>query len=255
MKIKHGDFSKLAENYSKFRPSYSKEVLMSILGILNKTAINFADVGAGTGIWTRMISDTGIAKIVNAVEPDDKMRSFGENHPLNNNILWSKGTGECTGLKENQYDLVTMASSFHWVDFDKAMTEFHRILKPGGIFVALWNPRCIDDNPILVNIENKILELNPNIKRISSGKSKFVENLTKNLLSLDNFKNLTFIEGRHQSEQNKKEYIGAWESVNDVQHQLGEKFIDFMDYINHKIKSDQVIKTTYLTRAWLIRKI
>ena len=255
MKIKHGDFSKLAENYSKFRPTYSKEVLMSIIGILNKSDINFADIGAGTGIWTRMLSKNRNVKIVNAVEPDDNMRSFGENHLDNNDIVWSKGTGESTGLEDNKYNLVTMASSFHWVNFDKAMAEFYRILKPGGLFVALWNPRHIDDNSILVDLENKILDINPDIKRVSSGKSEFVENLAKNFLSLDGFENLTFIEGRHQSKQNKDEYIGAWESVNDIQHQLGEKFIDFMGYIDHKIKSEQIIKTTYLTRAWLVRKI
>ena len=140
-------------------------------------------------------------------------------------------------------------------DFNKAMKEFNRILKPGGVFVALWNPRFISDNQILVDIENKILELNPKLKRVSSGKSEFVENLAKNFLSLSNFESLTFIEGRHKSEQNKEEYIGAWESVNDIQHQLGEKFKDFMNYIDLKIESDQIIKTTYLTRAWLVKKI
>ena len=219
MKIKHGDFSKLAENYSKFRPAYSKDVLKSILGIINRKNINFADVGAGTGIWTRMVTNNNEIKIANAIEPDVNMRSFGQSHPLNNSIVWSEGTGESTNLPANKYDLVTMASSFHWVDFNKAMKEFNRILKPGGVFVALWNQRFISDNQILVDIENKILELNPKLKRVSSGKSEFVENLAKNFLSLSNFESLTFIEGRHKSEQNKEEYIGAWESVNDIQNQ------------------------------------
>ena len=70
-----------------------------------------------------------------------------------------------------------MASSFHWANFDNATKEFHRVLVNDGVFCALWNPRYIFNNPILVDIENKITELNPDIKRVSSGKSDFVENL------------------------------------------------------------------------------
>ncbi len=49
-----------------------------------------------------------------------------------------------------------MASSLHWANFDKACDEFHRILRPGGVFVALWNPRFIEANPLLVEIEAQI---------------------------------------------------------------------------------------------------
>jgi SAM-dependent methyltransferase len=52
--------------------------------------------------------------------------------------------------------IVRMASSLHWANFDKACDEFHRILRPGGVFVALWNPRFIEANPLLVEIEAQI---------------------------------------------------------------------------------------------------
>jgi ubiquinone/menaquinone biosynthesis C-methylase UbiE len=49
-------------------------------------------------------------------------------------------------LADGSVDLVSMASSFHWADFDTACDEFHRILRSGGVFVALWNPRLIEVN-------------------------------------------------------------------------------------------------------------
>ena len=39
--------------------------------------------------------------------------------------------------------------------FDKATSEFSRVLKPDGCFVALWNPRLIEANPLLVEIERR----------------------------------------------------------------------------------------------------
>ena len=72
-----------------------------------------------------------------------------------------------------------MASSFHWADFDKACDEFHRILRPGGVFAALWNPRLIEANPLLVEIEGEITQLKPDIKRVSSGRSGLTERLPR----------------------------------------------------------------------------
>ena len=55
--LKAGDFTGLASDYSKHRPDYCPSVLKALVGLLGKpaTEIDFVDVGAGTGIWTRMV--------------------------------------------------------------------------------------------------------------------------------------------------------------------------------------------------------
>ena len=138
--------------------------------------IDAADVGAGTGIWTMMLAACGLRSIT-AVEPDDEMRRQGILASQGKNISWRKGTGEATGLANESFHLVTMASSFHWVDFDKGCAEFQRILRPGGRFVALWNPRLIEINPLLVEIEREITRLKPDIRRVSSGRSGLTDRL------------------------------------------------------------------------------
>ena len=251
--LKHGDFTNLAEDYAKYRPEYSRSALEALLSLVNKEVIDFADVGAGTGIWTRMVANHPKVNVAYAVEPNDNMRQFGKNN--DSLIIWQKGSGEDTGLKNDSFDLVSMASSFHWVDFDKGMKEFARILRPGGRFVALWNPRYMEDNQVLVDIENKLKELMPDMKRVSSGKSKFVEELTNKFLSCEDFDDLVFMEGRHSVNLTKEQYVGAWQSVNDIQYQLGEKkFVEFMDYVQQKIAPLEYVKSTYLTRAWSIRR-
>jgi len=55
--------------------------------------------------------------------------------------------------------------------FTKACDEFHRILRPVGVFAALWNPRFIEANPLLVAIEAEITRLKPDIRHVSSGRS------------------------------------------------------------------------------------
>lgn len=254
-KIKHGDFTGLASNYSKFRPSYAASVANAILGILNRQVsdVDFVDVGAGTGIWTRLIEEKGV-KSVRAVEPNEDMRNTGQNDS-SKNIEWMNGSGEDTGLASDSADLLTMASSFHWVDFDQGTKEFHRILKPGGCFAALWNPRFIEANPLLVEIEAQLNHFAPNLKRVSSGRSGITETLLKKLSESPYFSDVSYVEGYHSVRQTPEEYLGVWWSVNDIRAQAGESaFNKFMDYVTDKVEDLPFIETTYQTRAWVAKR-
>ena len=148
-----------------------------------------------------------------------------------------------------------MASSFHWADFDQACDEFHRVLRPGGLFVALWNPRLIETNPLLVEIEEQITRLKPDVKRVSSGCSGITERLTEILSAKPQFTDVLYLEGRHSVQQTPEQYLGAWRSVNDLRVQLGPELFDqFLDLTEKRIAGLTAIETTYLTRAWAARR-
>ena len=254
--MKAGDFTGLASDYSLHRPDYSPEVLHKLLSLLPRPVeqIDFVDVGAGTGIWTRMVHAIGVKSAI-AIEPNEDMLSHGQIDSSVLNMRWMPGSAESTGLTDHCCDWVSMASSFHWADFDKAMTEFHRILRPGGIFTALWNPRLIEVNPLLVEIENHLKILRPEIKRISSGRSGITETIHKQLQSRTDFESVKYIEGTHVIKMDQARYIGAWRSVNDLQVQLGSiKFEQFLSYVQNKIEELPFIEATYLTRSWSVRK-
>jgi SAM-dependent methyltransferase len=254
--LKLGEFTGLAENYSQNRPNYSNSVLNSLLGYINKDSklIDFVDVGAGTGIWTRMVYDKNM-KTSTAVEPNDDMREIGIKDSNNSNIKWCKGSGEATGLENNSYDFLTMASSFHWVNFDTALEEFRRILRPGGVFTALWNPRNIKDNPLLMEVENFLSKLDSNLIRVSSGKSGITEKLGDRLLENGKFEDLIYIEGNHSINMSVDRYIGAWRSVNDLRVQLGnDNFSKFLNFLQILLKNTSIIECKYLTRSWSVKK-
>jgi SAM-dependent methyltransferase len=254
--IKHGDYTGLAGDYAKFRPGYAPHVATTILSYVGRDAasIDATDVGAGTGIWTRMLAARGLHSVV-AVEPNDDMRGQGIETSRGTGIVWHKGSAEATGLPDSSVDLVTMASSLHWADFDKVCDEFHRILRPGGVFAALWNPRFIEANPLLVEIEAQITRLKPGLRRVSSGRSGITERLTDMLSATPQFAEVLYLEGRHSQHQTPGQYIGAWRSVNDLQVQLGpELFRQFLDFIEKRIAGLAAIETTYLTRAWVARR-
>tara|TARA_Y100000031_G_scaffold62212_1_gene70031 strand:+ start:242 stop:1048 length:807 start_codon:yes stop_codon:yes gene_type:complete len=253
--IAHGDYASLAKDYSAYRSGYSERVLEGILSFVGKPPgdIDFVDVGAGTGIWSRMVSKKGCRTI--AIEPNVEMRKHGIRDSEETDILWISGDAESTGLSENSADLITMASSFHWADFDRAIKEFYRVLRSDGWFAALWNPRLVESNPMLVEIENKLKEIVPDLKRISSGKSEFCNNLTERLLGSGKFIDVIYMEATHIERMTPDRYIGIWKSVNDVRVQAGpKKFAVFLDYIRGHVQGHEYIDSTYLTRAWVAKK-
>jgi len=253
---KFGDFTGLASNYSKFRPRYAESILDIVLKMAAKpvTSIEAADLGAGTGLWTRMIAKRGVKK-VSAVEPNDDMRSHGQNDSADFAIEWKKGSGEITGLDSGSYDLVTAASCFHWFDFEKGTAEINRLLRPGAHFMALWNPRFIEANPLFVEIENYMKELTPNIKRVSSGTSEFTAQLFNKLSTSPYFSEVVYLEGRHSQFMTPDQYIGAWLSVNDIQVQMGaEAFAKFMAFVERKVRPLEKLEAVYQTRAWVAKK-
>ncbi len=252
--MKHGNFSGLARKYSSSRPKYSDTVLKALISLVGKERMDIVDVGAGTGIWTRMMYNYDSDNSITAIEPNDDMRAQGKQDSKDTSIIWKEGSGENTNLNDESCDLVTMASSFHWTDFAKATNEFHRILRKNGRFIALWNPRDLSRSSLLQEIEDYLTVLKPDLKRVSSGRSGITEVLTEKLYDTKKFDDVIYIEGRHQVSISPESYIEAWRSVNDVQFQLGpENFERFIDFIREKLGDNEVV-VTYLTRAWSAKK-
>lgn len=255
--MKHRDFSLLAEDYSRYRPDYAPVILKSVIGLIDKPRreIDVADVGAGTGILSRMFSNYDL-KSITAVEPNHQMRLAGEKLSQSKKISWINGSGEKTGLPDNSVDILSMASAFHWVDFEKGIQEFNRILRPKGIFVPLWNPRFIKNDPMLIEIEDYLTKLKGSkIKRVSSGVMDFTDNLTKRLEDCGKFEEIIYVEAKHKIIFSKERYLGAWRSVNDLRVQLGEeKFSSFLSWVENRISKVKNIHALYQNRAWVAKK-
>ncbi len=130
-------FSDRVEDYVKYRPSYPTAAIDTILeGLAPPSQLVAADIGAGTGISSRLLGDRGVNVI--AIEPNAAMREAAEPHPR---VEFRDGTAEVTNLPDASVDLVTCFQAFHWFKPEPSLLEFHRILKPSGRLAVIWNNR------------------------------------------------------------------------------------------------------------------
>ena len=150
-------FTGKAELYRKFRPSYTQELFQYLyspqVGFSQDSVI--ADIGAGTGIFTRLLLERGSK--VYAVEPNADMRETSKNDLAEyKNFVSVNASAENTGLDEASVDFITAAQAFHYFDREVFKQECRRILRPGGKVVIIWND--VDKYSELIQKNGNIIE-------------------------------------------------------------------------------------------------
>ena len=127
-------FTGKADLYEKFRPSYPDALIDFLYD--NAKCENVADIGAGTGKFTRCLLRKPWS--VTAVEPNDDMRAKLEDIV---GIKIVNAPAENTTLADKSVGLVTTAQAFHWFDEERFREECRRILADGGQLAIVFNER------------------------------------------------------------------------------------------------------------------
>lgn len=118
-------FTSRAAAYVLHRPSYPAEAIDAVLDGLGDTReLVLADVGAGTGISSRLFADRGVTVL--AIEPNAAMRGAAAPHP---GVTWHDGVADRTGLADKSVDVVVACQAFHWFATPETMRELARIAR------------------------------------------------------------------------------------------------------------------------------
>ena len=205
-------FSDRVENYAKYRPSYPAAAIDKILENLT-LPITGADIGAGTGIASRLLASKGVKVI--AIEPNTEMRNAGIRDNISS-VEWRDGTAENTNLPNASVDLVTCFQAFHWFTPEPTLAEFCRILKPKGKLAVVWNFR--DENDEFTAEYSRIVRAASN-NHPAESKMKSTEPLTETTY-FKNFEEYTFV---YQQELDLTGLIGRAKSVSYLPNQ-GEAY-------------------------------
>lgn len=131
------NFTGKAEAYAKGRPGYPKAAIEKILEFASSDTV-FADIGAGTGKFTVKLAEHGFSMY--AVEPNADMRKqLAITLAPFTNVKIMDGTAEVTALPDYSVDILTVAHALHWFNLDAFRAECHRVIKPGGLVIAIYN--------------------------------------------------------------------------------------------------------------------
>jgi ubiquinone/menaquinone biosynthesis C-methylase UbiE len=127
-------FGGVADAYDRGRPTYPRE---AAVWLTSDKPLTVLELGAGTGKLTEQL--VALGHDVHATEPDPKMLAIlAKNLPY---VRVSQASAEEIPSGDSSYDVVVSAQAFHWFDYDKALPEIARVLRPRGRLSLVWNQR------------------------------------------------------------------------------------------------------------------
>lgn len=155
-------FGPLCQHYTlgrKEKPDAAYAILKSHVNLNS----NILDIGSGTGISTRQLYKNGFKNIIGV---DRDILMIKEAQAANNKTCCIKYIQADIALglpfADEQFDVVTAASAFHWFSNPSSIKEVARVLKPNGYYFIIGGKNRYHQSkkpdPLKQNIEQIIQE-------------------------------------------------------------------------------------------------
>ena len=147
-------FNQAADYYDRFRPSYPKEIVDSLISVTGiSEGANLLEIGSGSGKATELFADKGYQIL--AVDPGQDLVKLGNERFERKGVSFEVGRFEEFDLKKQYYDVIYAAQSFHWVPQPAGYEKCAYALKDNGYIALFWNMYILYDN----ELDKEILEL------------------------------------------------------------------------------------------------
>ncbi len=237
-----GDFAEQARAYEA-RPGYPAALLDLLIEHVGVRAGDpVAEVGAGTGIFTRHLAERGLA--VHAIEPSREMRASALDL---DGVTWSAGSGEDTGLATASQRWLVAAQSFHWIDTGRGLAEARRVLAPDGHFTALWNDRDNHRSEILGETMAALRRLVPEYEHGYRARP-----WGEIICSTGDFRDVVSHQIPHVVPMTRARYLDLWRSNNRICTAAGDRMQAFLDEVARLFdrRGETMVEVPYVCRAW-----
>lgn len=132
-------FGSIAQQYDRYRPTYP-DALLDDLADLNPMQV--LDLGCGSGKAAVGLARRGLSVL--GVEVDDRMADVARGYGIAVEVAAFE-TWEDAG---RQFDLITCADAWHWIDSHLGVPKAARLLRAGGTMARFWNS-CVVDEPVI----------------------------------------------------------------------------------------------------------
>lgn len=124
-------------NYSRYRPTYPKQLYSFLLEIAGDGLV--WDCACGSGQATKNLSEFFSGIIATDISAEQLSMC-----PKDSGIEWRVAAAEKSGLDSRSISLICVAEALHWFDLDLFYREVDRVLIRGG-YLAAWG-YCLSPN-------------------------------------------------------------------------------------------------------------
>ncbi|KAL9654615.1 hypothetical protein ABK040_006677 [Willaertia magna] len=273
--------------YAQFRPTYPIELFQTIFSNIktNKESIIALDVGCGSGQATKEINKLckyciGIDPSKNQIQQakqlnlenvdfivgtDVELVNVINNHVKDNEQNLSANIEINSNSPKLTFDLIVVAQSLHWFDFERFFQQVDQLLSKDGVFAA-WT--YILNHFEGENGEEATKVLNDFYKTIWEGgywseRRKLVDEKYETIPHIpykDNIKRIVVDYKVDMSLEQYINYIGTWSSIQDYSKKNGEeKSKELLDQLLNDLKNafgyEESVKVVWPIHLVLTKKL
>ena len=127
-------FDEVGHGYAAHRPGYPVDVAAWLVG---DNPSDVLDLAAGSGQLTTQLATIG-HRVVAAELSGSMLAELRQDLPV---LAVVQSHAEQLPIRSGAFDVVTVATAFHWFDASRALPEIARVLRPGGRLGLVWNTR------------------------------------------------------------------------------------------------------------------
>jgi ubiquinone/menaquinone biosynthesis C-methylase UbiE len=146
-------FDEAATAYATSRPGYPDAAVNWMLGAGPRDIL---DLAAGSGSLTRSLR----RRAHEVVAADASRHLLRELRSFEASIPVVQTTAESLPFDDATFDVVTVATAFHWFEPARVLPEIARVLRPGGHLALVWNTRHLAE-PWTYRLDDLLRDVQP----------------------------------------------------------------------------------------------
>jgi len=157
IKKRSGKFWYWESKAGKERLERRKKMLCSLI----TPEMNILEVGCGPGYFTETLANTNAR--ISAIDISPEFIQLAKKNIIKDNVKFSIENGYNLSFADNTFDQIIGSSILHHLDVPQALSEFYRILKPGGL-IFFTEPNMLNPHVYLerkVGFIRKMFDVSP----------------------------------------------------------------------------------------------
>lgn len=99
----------------------------AFLGSNNREVL---EIGCGTGLFTEELAKSG--NRITAIDISEDLLALARQRVSAGNVTFKVENAYATTFPDGSFDFIVGSSCLHHLDVERALREFHRLLRPGG---------------------------------------------------------------------------------------------------------------------------
>lgn len=214
-------FSDQADSYAKYRPTSPQEMFEYIFQFVKEKNCAW-DSATGNGQAAKILAD-----FFKKVEASDISEEQLNKAVKKSNIRYTMCEAEHTPFANDSFDLITVATAYHWLNWKNFHTEATRVGNNNCV-IAIWSYNLMRCNDVGVT---KIIHhfYNGIVKAYWDPERKYVENSYKTVdFNFDPLPSKNFENHLHWTKEQFKGYLESWSAVQTYIKKNGVSPIDLI---------------------------